>query len=242
MMINLFIDRLIETDTQTLLLLNGLHSEFWDSFMFIATGKYIWIPMYVVLAAALFATQRMRVAAIMLLFLVTGIILCDAGINHIIRPLLARLRPAHPDSPISNLVHIVNDYRGGMFGFPSCHAANSFCLAIFLCMVARSRLFVCMIIIWAIIHSYTRLYLGVHYPGDLMAGAFVGSAVGFVMWWLSEKVLSRTVCPEPRFSSELSGELSLRTFMRNPWSWPVIVELLTFIVIAYMAFNGTLWS
>ena len=91
-----------------------------------------------------------------------------------------RLRPSNLSNPLSELTHIVNGYRGGSYGFPSCHAANSFALAVFAATMLRQRSFTIFILLWAVINCYSRVYLGVHYPGDLLVGAIIGSLIGYL--------------------------------------------------------------
>ena len=98
-----------------------------------------------------------------------------------------RLRPSNPANPISDLVHIVNNYRGGRYGFPSCHASNSFGLAFFLVFLFRKRWLSLFILLWATLNCYTRIYLGVHYPGDLIVGAIIGCCGAAFMCYLLKK-------------------------------------------------------
>lgn len=172
-------------DTQIYLFFNGLHSPFFDSFMMSFTGKYIWAPMYAAILFILFRLYRPAQAAVYTIGIILAIFFADQVCATLIRPVVARLRPSNLENPLSQLAHVVNNYRGGSYGFPSCHAANSFALAVFLACLNPRRRFVIFILGWAALNSYSRLYLGVHYPGDLLVGAVIGSGIGFSMWWLS---------------------------------------------------------
>ncbi|MDE6127291.1 MAG: phosphatase PAP2 family protein [Muribaculaceae bacterium] len=172
------IDFLSQLDTQIFLTFNGIHSDFFDSFMKLFTGRFIWIPMYVALAAVILHVCRWQKGVVYLLAIGAAIALTDQTCASLIRPAVERLRPSNPDNPLSELVYIVGGYRGGSYGFPSCHSANSFALATFICLLFPRRRMVLFILAWALLNSYTRLYLGVHYPGDLLVGAAVGSAFG----------------------------------------------------------------
>ena len=98
--------------------------------------------------------------------------------------------PANPENPIVDLVHIVNGYRGGSYGFPSCHAANSFGLAMYVVFLFRKRWLSVFIITWAVLNCYTRIYLGVHYPGDLIVGGIIGGFGGWLFCTIAHKIAS----------------------------------------------------
>ena len=118
------IELLGSIDTEIFLLLNNLHSPFWDSFMSIFSGKMIWAPMYVTIVYILYSNLDKRTATLFSVAIILSIALADVTCARLLRPLAERLRPANLDNPISGMVHIVGNYRGGVYGFPSCHAAN----------------------------------------------------------------------------------------------------------------------
>jgi undecaprenyl-diphosphatase len=111
------------------------------------------------------------------------ILLSDQVASGLIKPLAERLRPSH-EPTLSGMVHIVNDYTGGKYGFVSSHASNMFGLAFFMLFLVRRKWFSITIIIWASLISYSRIYLGVHYPGDVIGGAIVGSMSAVLAYWL----------------------------------------------------------
>ena len=173
------IELLGSIDTEIFLLLNNLHSPFWDLFMSIFSGKMIWAPMYVTIVYILYSNLDKRTATLFSVAIILSIALADVTCARLLRPLAERLRPANLDNPISGMVHIVGNYRGGVYGFPSCHAANSFGLATILALIVRRRMLVVFIFLWATVNSYSRVYLGVHYIGDLLVGAIIGAFVCF---------------------------------------------------------------
>lgn len=173
------IEFLTNIDTNIFLLFNGVHCEFFDSFMKLFSGRFIWVPMYAALFYILLKMFTPRQAIIMLVTVGLVITLSDQICATLIRPYVQRLRPSNLENPLSVFVHIVDGHRGGSYGFPSCHAANSFALAVFMSLVLRSRRFVNAIMAWAIVNSYSRIYLGVHYPGDLLVGAAIGSMIAW---------------------------------------------------------------
>lgn len=175
---------LIETiDTQFLLLVNGLHCEFLDTIIYTITNKWFWVPFYVMLVAYIIREKRSMSALWCILSVVLAVTLSDQIGAGALREWVARLRPANLDNPISPLVHVVNNYRGGAYGFPSCHAANSFALAMFMWLYFRNRLVACILFPWAVLQCYTRAYLGVHYPGDLMVGALLGCSCAALVYY-----------------------------------------------------------
>ncbi len=188
------LDFLIDIDSQIFLFFNGLHLPYFDHFMMAFTGKLIWVPMYASILYILFRRFGWKVA-LCYTFAIPLVIFCtDQLCATIIRPWVERLRPTNLDNPINSLVHIVDGYRGGKYGFPSCHAANSFALAIFLSFLFAKRRFTIFILIWALLNSYTRLYLGVHYPGDLIIGAIVGSSIGYLGYRLAKSISKLCAC------------------------------------------------
>lgn len=191
-------------DSQIFLFFNdGIRSSFLDHVMMLFTSRFIWVPMYMAIIVLFLRPLRWKAAAILTLALAAAIAMTDQTCATFIRPLVERLRPSNPENPFSAYVHVVNNYRGGAYGFPSCHAANSFALAVFMSLVVRRRSFVIFIISWAALNSYSRLYLGVHYPGDLAVGAVIGSLYGFVFYtvaarWLRHgHMVERTELNEP---------------------------------------------
>ena len=152
-------------DTDLLLAINGWRAEWADLFMYAFSGKWIWIPLYASILYVIARNLHWKVAIGCAVAIALTIIFADQIGATLIRPWVCRLRPANPENPISEFVHIVNGYRGGRYGFPSCHAANTFGLAFFLFYLFRNRALNWFIMVWALLTCYSRSYLGVHYPG-----------------------------------------------------------------------------
>lgn len=177
------LDYLINIDSQLLLFFNSYHTPFMDNFMMLFSGRFVWVPMYAVILLILFKKFKPATAALFVLGLVAAITLADQTCATFIRPAVQRLRPSNLENPLSEFVNIVNGYRGGSYGFPSCHAANSFALAAFLILVVRRRVFVWFILTWAAVNCYSRMYLGVHYPGDILVGGLIGAFFGAMCYY-----------------------------------------------------------
>lgn len=186
-----FILWLSDIDARLLLIVNGAHSPFFDAVMWCISGRWIWLPFYAVLAYLLFRRMSWKRASICLVTIGLISLAADQTCATLIRPEIGRLRPANLNNPLSSFVHVVNGYRGGRYGFPSCHAANTFALAVFMSLVIRHKWFTVMMFSWAFIVSYSRMYLGVHYFGDLFCGATIGSLFAVLFYYLQNYLFKR---------------------------------------------------
>ena len=104
--------------------------------------------------------------------------------------MVARLRPTH-DPAIADMIHTVNGYRGGRYGFVSSHSANAFAVVVFTSLVVRRRIYTVLTLIWALLTAYSRVYLGVHYVGDVVCGAVLGIFVALVVYGVFRQVVLR---------------------------------------------------
>ena len=179
---------LIEFDKQLLLAVNGSESLFLDGLVKTLTTAATWIPLYIALFYMVVKNND-TVQKILFILLCAGLCVLFAGSidDMIVKPLVARWRPTH-DPEIGMLVDTVNGYRGGDYGFFSAHASNTFSIAIFFSLLVRSRLLTSFLVFWSLVNCWTRLYLGVHYPGDILVGLLWGGTVGFLVWLLYTKV------------------------------------------------------
>jgi undecaprenyl-diphosphatase len=181
-------------DLDWFLYLNSLNSPFFDKIMWFISGKFEWVPLYLLLIFWIFYRFRKRGWIILALTLVV-FALCDAGSVHLFKNVFLRLRPSR-DPELQGLVHIVNGYRGGLYGFISAHAANTFGLAVFMSLVFRDKWFVFSILTWAAVTSYSRIYLGVHYPFDVITGALWGSLMAIAVFLVYYRFRKRVINSE----------------------------------------------
>jgi undecaprenyl-diphosphatase len=178
---------LISIDKKLLLFINGHHSYIFDSLMLAATDRFFWIPFYAGIVGYLI--WKLRKKALILIPLIALLITAaDQFASGLVKPLVGRLRPCHEPS-LKDLLHLVKDC-GGEMGFISSHAANSFALTAFLMLVTRfNNPLSILLISWAILISYSRIYLGVHYPADIIFGWLAGMTLGIV-FYVIYKVIS----------------------------------------------------
>jgi undecaprenyl-diphosphatase len=180
-------------DQQLFLFLNSLNSPFFDKVMSALSGVVIWFPLYISIIIYLVIRYK-RKFLIILFFIILAATLADQISVHLFKNIFHRLRPCHEPS-LAGLIHLVNGKCGGLYGFVSSHASNSFNVALLSLMLIKKRWYSISIIVWASVIGYSRIYLGVHYPGDVICGAMLGSFIGWGVYKLYEltdnKVLSK---------------------------------------------------
>ncbi len=186
------IEILKNLDTDLFLALNGAHNSVFDFLMFWVSNKLIWIPLYLYFLYLLIKNYKWKTIGIFISVIVL-IALADQLSVHLFKNVFQRLRPCH-ESQLEGLVHLVNGKCGGQFGFISSHATNTFALSVFLIQFLgkKYKYFTISILIWASLIAYSRIYLGVHYPGDVIVGAAFGSLLGIIIFYFYKKLSSRT--------------------------------------------------
>ena len=184
------IDQLIEWDREIFLFLNGQHSEATDLFMYALTNTWAWIPLYILLLYWIWKYYGSN-SWIFLLGIAVTVLIADRVTSGLMKPWFLRLRPSH-EPALERLVHTVSGYKGGKYGFASSHAANTMGVALFMFLLLKQKVrLIWLIFTWAVFIAYTRIYLGVHYPGDLIAGWIVGGAAGLGCHALARRMYDR---------------------------------------------------
>lgn len=192
------IDYLMDIDAEALLAVNGMYSSFQDALWWMVSAK--WSSALLVLSLLWILVHKNRRHALLVLAMVAlAVLLADQVSSGLIKHLVERLRPTH-DPSLENAVHIVNGYRGGMYGFVSSHAANFFAIATLVSFIMRHRLVVIALYGWGLAQCYSRMYLGVHYPGDILGGIIVGVLAGWLVWRLMCWIQYRWRLPEGHYT------------------------------------------
>ncbi|QOI98327.1 MAG: phosphatase PAP2 family protein [Flammeovirgaceae bacterium] len=182
------LDTLLELDKQLLLWLNGFHAPWLDPIMLVLTKTIAWLPLYLFLLYLVIKDYQKESWRVLLVIAVT-ILLTDQLTSSVMKPFFERLRPSR-DPELAGLIHLVNGYKGGLYGFVSGHAANSFGIAmLFWLLYKQSRKWIWTLFIWAGFLTYTRIYLGVHFPGDVLVGALVGIGCALLSHYLYKRFL-----------------------------------------------------
>ena len=194
------IEDLNDIDADALLAVNGLHDLFQDAFWWMVSAK--WSSLLMVLALVwILLRQNRRHALLMLAMLVLAVLMADQVSSGLIKHLVERLRPTH-DPSLESMVHVINGYRGGLYGFVSSHAANFFAVSTFLSLVMRQRWVAFSLFTWALLQCYSRMYLGVHYPGDILGGIVVGVLAGWLVWCIMRWIQHRWRLPEGHYTRQ----------------------------------------
>lgn len=180
-----------DMDMQVLSLFNGSDNIMLDQMVQILTSGLTWIPLYVML---FFVVMRNNETMGQIALVVGSAIFCvlfaDGLVDGIIKQLAERWRPSN-DPTFKYMVQVVDDIRLKGYSFCSAHAANTMSLAVFFSLLVRSKLLTITLVTWSLINCWTRLYLGVHYPSDILCGMMIGIIVGILVYLLYYKIYLR---------------------------------------------------
>lgn len=196
----LMIEQILYYERDLFFALNGSESELLDRFMWLYSGKAVWIPLVLILFFILVYKKGWKESLFVLIAIALVVTVCDQFASGLCKPMFERFRPTHhPD--FMNQVETVFNYRGGRFGFMSSHAINAFGFATFMVLLFRHALFTWMIHTWATITAYSRIYLGVHFISDIVPAIFFGIIFGYLIYklyhWSRLRILSRSKILSP---------------------------------------------
>ena len=180
---------LIQEDRSLFLFLNNLGVDSFDQFWVMISGTWIWLPLYIIFLYLLFKNYKPRNLVFILIFIALGVTVSDQ-LAGVFKTGIARLRPCH-DPTLTGIMRVVK--CGGQYGFYSSHAANTFFIATFMTMLLykKYRLLPYVLFFWAAVVSYSRIYLGVHFPLDILMGAAMGFFTGGFFATLALKVIHK---------------------------------------------------
>lgn len=182
------VDKLIHIDTEVLLAINGWHAPWADTLMWIISAKATWIPLYVLLIGLLIWRyrqpvptavkwlQRVPACVVMIVVIALAVGAADFIASGILKEWVARPRPTRVPE-LEGVLHLVNGYKSGRYGFVSSHAANTMACALLFSLIWRNKIATCGLMLWVAANCYSRMYLGVHYPLDILGGLTVGALV-----------------------------------------------------------------
>lgn len=187
------IDSLINYDVELLIFLNNLGNTQWDGFWLFMTNKYSAIPLYILLLFFTYKYYGLKKTIVVLVFIALLIAVSDQTSN-LFKYGFKRLRPCH-DENISSLVRLVKASCGGKYSYFSAHAANSMAIAIYFGMLFKKQLkyLLSMLVLWALVVAYSRVYIGVHFPLDILTGITIGGIYGFIFYKLTRFVMKRFI-------------------------------------------------
>ena len=187
-------EKILDLDRNLTLALNGLHSPFFDNIMIFASKVWVWLPLYIAVFIWFFCTRKWRVALVCVGALLLGVLITDRLSFHI-KEAIERLRP-FVDPVIADSVRLLEKPGSHLFGFPSGHACNTFCAALLSSLIAGRKWWAPVAFSWATLVSYSRIYVGKHFLGDVLAGALLGLAIGGLLFLMIRKWLLRYSNPE----------------------------------------------
>lgn len=173
------IETLDHIDRELFAVLNGLHNAFFDEWMYGVSEKWVWIPLYLLVLYSAWRKLSHRQLLLFVLSVAVLVGLTNELTSGLLKPWIRRYRPCKDEAELDFVVHIVRGHCGGAYGFASSHAANFFGMAVFFSRFFAQRWVSLLAISLAAMTAYSRVYLGVHYPGDVLAGAAIGAMAGW---------------------------------------------------------------
>lgn len=228
-----FLQPILELDKDVFLFLNGLHNDYWDTLTILITRQETWIPFFA--SILYFIIKNYRSKTVLIAIGLALLITATDQFSNVIKDSVQRLRPTH-DPSISHLVHIFFG-KGGQFGFISAHAANSVAILVLTSRIFKNRMYYFITLAWVLVFCYSRIYVGVHYPLDLICGGLVG-------WFIGWALFRMLMFVENRFFFGRSPKIEKTTLSRKDAGVIALVFIVSvftvFLVVGQLYFHKVL--
>lgn len=225
------IQDLNELDHSLTLAINGSDSIFWDNVMYTVTNTFSWTIVIAFLLYIIFKNNSPKEAFVVIITIALMIALADRLCSGLVKPGVGRWRPTQ-DPELMYMVDVVRGYRGGSFGFFSGHSCNTFCMAMFLSLLFRSGKVACALFFWAATTTFTRLYLGVHYLGDVTVGFFIGNTIGCVSYYLMNMAKKKMNIVQNKF---ISMQFTSTSYLKSDMDMFLAVVFLNYMLVIIIA-------
>ncbi len=184
-------EELINIDQFVLSLFNGSSLLYVDTLMTVLTNAFTWVPLYLMLIFVIIKNNETMPQILLAIGCgILCVLLTDLIADIIVKPYVERWRPTQ-DPFIKYTIDVVNGMRETKYGFFSAHAANTMGIAVFVSLLVRSKIMTWLMILWSLLNCYTRLYLGVHYPGDILVGLLCGALVGILVYFIYYRIYNK---------------------------------------------------
>ncbi len=224
-----------DIDLRVLHFFNGNNNVFLDQMMQLLTSGFTWIPLYIVLLVIVIRNnETMGQIVLVIGAALLCVALADGLTDGLVKPLAARLRPLN-DPFVKYTIHTVGHPLMKDFSFCSAHAANTMAIAMFFALLVRSKMLIWTLFAWSMVNCWTRLYLGVHYPSDIVCGLLLGSIVGVVIYILYHKMYCR-ISPKIKY---ISNQYTSTGYDHDDID---ILMSVVVLILLYVVIRGTLMT